>query len=352
MRPTPPAADTARRRPPHSGPRLSLLGALAVVCLLACPFVGMDQIPLDAVFSESAVSANVRDIFWQIRVPRVCVGFLAGAGLAVCGMAFQSMFRNALATPFTLGVAGGASLGAAMYVHLGLSFAVLGLSGVSVFAFLGALGAISLVYGLTRLRHGFSTASLLLAGIAVNLFLSSFILFVQYLSDFTQSFEILRWLMGGMDIPGYDSVWNLAPPVLTAGAVLFALTHELNLMATGEELAISRGVNVRRTKHVLFAATSLCVGAVVAICGPIGFVGMMAPHMCRLLVGANHRRLLPATFLFGGVFLTVCDTAARTLKAPAEIPVGIVTAVLGGPFFVWLLVRAPAGGLHIAHAKR
>jgi iron complex transport system permease protein len=275
-------------------------------------------------------------IFWQIRVPRVAVGFLAGAGLGVCGMAFQALFRNALATPFTLGVAGGASLGAAIYVRLGFSFALLSVSGVSVFAFLGALAAVSLV-------HGFNTGTLLLAGIAVNLSLSSLILLIQYMSDFTHSFQIVRWLMGGLEVMGYESLLSLAPLVFTGVAVLAGLTHELNLMTAGEELAVSRGVEVRRLKHVLFLTTSVCVGGVVAVCGPIGFIGMMAPHICRLLVGANHRRLLPATCLFGGMFLVVCDTAARIMIAPAEMPVGVITSVLGGPFFIWLLVGGRAG---------
>jgi len=310
--------------------------------------VGMEPIPVTVLSDSGAVDGALRTVFWQIRVPRTCIGFLAGAGLAACGMAFQAMFRNALATPFTLGVAGGASLGAALYVRFGLSFALLGISGVSIFAFLGALGSISLVYGLTRLRHGFSTAALLLAGIAVNLFFSSLIMLIQYTSNYAHSFRIMRWLMGGLEIMGYERVFQLMPLVGISILVLYAVTHELNLMTVGEELAISRGVDVRRTKGILFIATSICVGGIVAVCGPIGFIGLMAPHICRLLVGGGHRRLLPATCLFGGLFLIICDTLARTAIAPAEIPVGVITSVLGGPFFVWLLVRTPAGGLNIA----
>ena len=321
---------------------LSALALGSLACLLLCPFAGMERLPFAVLRGARDLPGNVHTIFWQVRVPRVCTAFLVGAGLAACGMAFQAMFRNPLAPPFTLGVAGGASLGAALYVWLGFSFAVLSISGVSVFAFLGALGSISLVYGLTRLRHGFSTATLLLAGIAVNLFSSSLIMLIQYLSDLAGSFKILHWLMGGLEGMGYDRVLGLAPLVATGVLILFAMTHELNLMSVGEELAISRGVDVRRVKHILFLATSICVGAVVAVCGPIGFVGMMVPHMCRLLVGSNHRHLLPTTCLFGGVFLTLCDTLARVLIAPAEIPVGIITSVLGGPFFIWMLVRAPA----------
>jgi iron complex transport system permease protein len=330
---------------------LPALIVFALACLAVCPFIGMEHIGPGALFGEDPAADGARTIFWQIRVPRVTIGFLAGAGLAACGMAFQAMFRNALATPFTLGVAGGASLGAALYVRAGLSFAVLSVSGISIFAFLGALGSICLVYGLTRLRRGFSTATMLLAGIAVNLFFSSLILFIQYMSDFTHSFQILRWLMGGLEVMGYESVLNLAPMVAAGVLVLFALTHELNLMTVGEELAISRGANVHRIKRVLFLATSVCVGGVVAVCGPIGFVGMMAPHICRLLVGSNHRVLLPACCFFGGAFMVLCDAAARTLIAPAEIPVGVITSVLGGPFFIWLLVRSPSSGLILGGAR-
>ena len=322
---------------------LGVLAVVAVGSLLLCPFLGMERIPLAVLRGGADLPGNARTIFWNVRVPRILTAFVVGTGLSVCGMAFQAMFRNPLATPFTLGVAGGASLGAALYVRLGLSFAFLTVSGASFFAFLGALGSVFLVYGLTRLRRGFSTATLLLAGIAVNLFSSSLIMLLQYLSSFTHSFEILRLLMGGLETMGYDRLLGLAPLVATAVLLLFALTHELNLMSVGEELAISRGVNVRRVKHILFLTTSVCVGGVVAACGPIGFVGMMVPHICRLLVGSNHRLLLPTTCLFGGLFLVVCDTVARVLVAPTEIPVGIVTSVLGGPFFIWLLVRAPIG---------
>ncbi len=248
------------------------------------------------------------------------------------------MFRNPLTTPFTLGVSSGASLGAAIYVRFGVSLTIMGISGMSLFAFLGAILSIMLVYGLTMAKRGFSTATMLLAGVAISFFFSSVILFTQYMSDFTHSFRILRWLMGGLEVVGFDAALNMLPFVISGSVIILCLTHELNLMTTGEELAISRGVDVKKTKNLLFFATSLMVGGVVAICGPIGFVGMMAPHICRLLIGPDHRYLTPATILFGGMFLTLCDTLARALIAPAEIPVGVITALLGGPFFIWLLL--------------
>ncbi|MCD6353539.1 MAG: iron ABC transporter permease, partial [Proteobacteria bacterium] len=256
----------------------------------------------------------------------------------VSGMTFQAMFRNPLATPFTLGVSSGAALGASLYIRFGLPFTLLGISGTSISAFSGAILAIFLVYGLTKAKKGFSTATMLLAGVAISFSFSSIILFTQYMSGLTQSFRILRWLMGGLEVVGFDSVWNIFPFVISGSAIVLYLTHELNLMTTGDDIAISRGVNVKLVRKVLFFATSLMVGGVVAICGPIGFVGMMAPHICRLLIGWDHRYLTPASLLFGGMFLTLCDILSRTVIAPAEIPVGVITALVGGPFFLWLLL--------------
>lgn len=280
-----------------------------------------------------------QQILSQIRIPRMLLAFLAGAGLAVCGMVFQAMFHNPLATPFTLGVASGASLGAAIYVYFGFSFSLLMIDGISFFAFLGSLVTISFIYTISRIRAGFSPETLLLTGVAVSFFFSSLILVTQYLSDSTASFQILRWLMGSVITIGYHDLLQLLPFVSICIAVILLLSHELNLLTTGDEIALSRGVAVQKTRYVLFFITSLCVGAIVSICGPIGFVGMMVPHICRLFIGSDHRWLTPASIFFGGGFLIFCDSIARLLIAPAEIPVGIVTTLLGGPFFLWLLIR-------------
>ncbi len=318
---------------------LILLGLLAFAFFVfgLAPLVGMRMTPLSAIFNPAA-GGKESEIFWMLRMPRVCVSFLAGAALAVSGMSFQALFRNPLATPFTLGVSSGAALGAAIYIRAGLSVALLGIPGISISAFTGAALSILLVYGFTRLRSGFTTATMLLAGVAISFFFSSVNLFTQYISDFTQTFRIIRWLMGGLEVVGFRSVLDMLPFVVVGALVIFYLTHELNLLATGEEIAASRGVNIQFVRRAIFFATSLMVGGVVAVCGPIGFVGMMSPHICRLIIGPDHRYLAPATLLFGGAFLTVCDTFARTIIAPAEIPVGVITALLGGPFFIWLLI--------------
>jgi len=316
---------------------LIIILLFAIVVVVGAPLIGMESLSLNSILHPAEGGTDAL-IFWTYRVPRTCVAFLAGAALAISGMAFQAIFRNPLATPFTLGVASGASLGAAIYVRLGLAISVFGVSGVSAFAFTGALLSILIVYGLTRIKSGFSIGTMLLAGVALNFFFSSAILFTQYMSDLINTVRILRWTMGGLEIMGYEPVLNMVPFVVSGIAIILFLSHELNLLMTGEELAISRGANVGKIKKVLFFATSLMVGGVVAICGPIGFVGMMVPHICRLLIGADHRYLTVATILFGGAFLTLCDLLARTLIAPAEMPVGIITALLGGPFFIWLLL--------------
>jgi len=237
-------------------------------------------------------------------------------------------------------VASGASLGAAIYVSLGLSFSFLGINGTSFAAFSGALLAISIVYSISRFRQGFSTETLLLTGVAISFFFSSLILFTQYISNVTDSFRILRWLMGELSIIGYRDLMQLLPFVTFCTAVILWLGRELNLLMAGDDIAISRGVAVKQIRYILFFTTSLCVGAIVALCGPIGFIGMMVPHICRLIIGTDHRWLTPATLMFGGGFLVVCDTISRLIIAPAEIPVGVITTLLGGPFFLWLLIRS------------
>lgn len=313
------------------------LAIFAACTLVLAPFAGMQRIPLAAVLDPASGSVESR-IFWEMRVPRVIVAFLAGSALAASGMTFQALFRNPLATPFTLGVSSGAAFGAALAVLAGRSFAPFGIPGMSVGSFLGALCSIAAVYGFARARKGFSTAVMLLAGVAMSFLFSSLILFLQYMSDFTQSFRIVRWLMGGIETVGAGSALEILPFTVFGVAAVLLLTNELNLISAGEDIAVSRGVNLGRVKTALFLAVSLMIGGVVSVCGPIGFIGMMSPHIMRIFVGANHRSLAPAVLLFGGAFLTLCDTAARTVIAPAEIPVGVITALLGGPFFLWLLL--------------
>lgn len=323
---------------------LIILLLLSILIIPVASLVGGQSIPFSVIFDTASDEATSM-IFWQIRLPRACLAWIAGAGLALAGMAFQALFRNALATPFTLGVSSGASFGAAVGMRSGLGVLFLGFSDVSVGAMLGALLAIFLVYGLTRVKRDCSTATMLLAGVAVNFFFSSLILLIQYTADFYDTFRILRWLMGGFQMVGFDAPLQALPFVIIGAGLLAALVGELNLLTTGEDLAASRGVSVKRIKLLLFFSVSVMVGVIVSICGPVGFVGLMCPHICRLLVGTDHRKLLPATLLFGGSFLVICDTTARTIFAPTELPVGICTTFLGAPFFLLLLLRSQKGGV-------
>lgn len=317
---------------------LLILSLVSLSVIFFAPLVGAERIPWEAVWNPTPENASAM-IFWQIRLPRAMLAWIAGAGLALGGMVFQAMFRNPLAEPFTLGVSSGAALGATLCVRLGLSFSLLGFSGAALGGMVGAVLAIGIVYSLMRLRPGLTASTMLLAGVAVNFFFGSMILLVQYTADFYDTFRILRWMMGGLQLVGFDAALHLAPVVLLVAGITALFTSELNLLTLGDEWAISRGVAVTRVKTILFFSISLMVGVAVSLCGPIGFIGLMCPHICRLIVGANHRHLLPATLLFGGAFLVLCDTVARTVMAPAELPVGIFTSFLGGPFFIWLLLR-------------
>ena len=313
---------------------LALLLVLWAVVLAGAPLIGSNPVSLEDVFRGEPSAST---IFWQIRLPRVLLALLAGAGLAVSGLSFQTLFRNPLAEPYTLGIAGGAALGAVLALRVE-GGELLGLPLVAFASFAGAVGATALIVGLALRRHGVETPTLLLAGIAVSLSSSAIILFLQYLSDSTQTFRMVRWMMGGLAVVGYTEVLWLVPWVLVGSAVLLALRWELNLLLTGEELAASRGVDLARLRFRVLLATSLMVGALVAVAGPIGFVGLIVPHILRRFVGHDHLFLAPACLLGGGAFLTICDAAARTVMAPAELPVGILTALLGGPFFLWLLI--------------
>lgn len=321
--------------------RLTLLLAVSLLVLLVAPFVGVEPVSPEVLRNPGGTDAG-SVIFWQLRLPRVLAGFLAGAGLAIGGAAFQALFRNPLATPFTLGVAGGAAFGVALASRLGIGIALVGVGVNSAAALVGALLAVAVVWGLTHLRPAFSTMVLLLAGVAMSFFFSSLILFLQYTASLGDSYRIVRWLMGGLAWVDWRGLLQMVPFVAVGIAALAFRARELDLLSLGSDVAASRGVDVAGTRRWIFLATSVMVGGVVAACGPIGFVGLMAPHICRLLLGAEHRLLLPASCLFGGSFLVLCDAAARTVMAPVELPVGVITAFLGGPFFLWLLLRRVA----------
>jgi len=317
-------------------------GALACLTCVLAPLVGSTHINLLRAFDRSIPFADNVDaqIFFVARLPRVLSGALVGAALAAAGVIFQAMLRNPLATPFTLGVSAGSSLGAMLAIIFGASMAIGPLSPVPLASLVGASLAAAIVYWLAAPQgRAMSTSVLLLAGVTLNSFFSALIMFVQYIADFSQVYRAARWLMGDLDVGGFGPILAVLPLLAIALVIFAVLPSSLNLLSVGTDAAAARGVNVPRVQRLAFISASLATSAAVSLAGPIGFVGIVVPHLVRLMVGVDHRIVLPASALFGAAFLVACDLIARTLFAPVEIPVGVVTAMLGGPFFLWLLVR-------------
>ena len=321
---------------------VSAFAVFALAVMLWAPTVGSTDISLSKAFDTSIPWEDNVDaqIFFVARLPRVLSGGLVGATLAAAGVVLQAMLRNPLAEPFTLGVAAGAALGAMLAMTSGLDVGVMGVSSIPVASFIGSLVAISIVYAFASSRkRGLSTNVLLLAGVTLNSFFSALILFVQYMADFTQSFRTVRWLMGDLDVGSYTPIIAATPFIVAAFAVFAILPRTLNLLTMGEDVAAARGVEVVHAQRWAFLSASLATGAAVSLGGPIGFIGIVVPHLVRLMVGSDHRIVLPAAALFGAAFTVLCDLTARTIMAPLELPVGIITALIGGPFFLWLLVK-------------
>jgi iron complex transport system permease protein len=321
---------------------LAGFGTLAVAAILIAPLIGSTHISLRRAFDPAVPFGENVDaqIFFVARLPRTLAGALVGSMLASAGVVFQGLLRNPLATPFTLGVSAGAALGAMLAITFGWSFAWAGIPAAPAASFIGSLAAVAIVYALARARHsGMSTNVLLLAGVTMNAFFSALILFVQYFADFAETYRILRWLMGDLDISSYEPLLTALPLVLVSFGVFAWLARPLNLLSLGGESAGTHGLNVTRAQRAAFVSASLATGAAVSVGGPVGFIGIIVPHLVRLLVGSDHRLVLPASALFGAAFLIACDVVARTAMSPLELPVGVITALIGGPFFLWLLVR-------------
>ncbi len=300
--------------------------ALAVVAV-AAPLIGSTHIDLASAFA--GVSPD-HEIFFYARLPRVILAMLGGAGLAVTGVLFQCMLRDPLAEPYTLGVSSGASVGAVMAICFGLR-------ATGVASLIGAAVVLLVVLGMSLEGRRLSSFTLLLTGVTMNSMAFAVILFLHSVASFAQSFAISRWLMGGLDAVEYSTLAWLAAAVLPVCGVVLWRAPQWNLLAVGEEWAASRGVSTVQLTTLGYVAGSILTGLITALTGPIGFVGLIVPHALRLRFGADHRALLPCAILLGAAFLVVCDTLSRTVIAPTEIPVGVLTALCGGPFFLWLL---------------
>ncbi|MEE0515525.1 MAG: iron ABC transporter permease [Emergencia sp.] len=324
---------------------ISLIGAAVVI--LVCTFFGAADITIrdtliilankaGGFFSEEAAAFGAKaTIIWKLRFPRTLLAFLTGGALAVCGGVYQAIFKNPMADPFVLGISSGAAFGATIGIVLSIPATFLGMNTVSAFAFAGALLSIFFVYHIAKVGRQANTTSLLLCGVAVNQLLTAVISFVMLISA-NEMKKIYFWTLGSFSARGWDHVTTVLPYIVIGLAVVFLFARELDIMVLGDETAVRFGVNVERNKRILFVVTSLMMAACVSVSGIIGFVGLVSPHIVRLIFGPVHRRLLPMSFVLGGIVLCICDTIARSVMA-AEIPVGIITAIVGAPFFIYLL---------------
>jgi len=320
---------------------LTVLGVVLTGVALAALFVGSAGLSASAVARALAGRAEASSVeaivTLSLRLPRVAVAVLAGAALAVAGVGFQALTRNPLAEPSILGVSSGAAFGVVLAQILGFRTGILAALGVAVFAFGGALLAAAVVYLIAVAPGGLAVQTLLLAGVIVGIFFSAAITVIISVVDFNRLSGVIHWLLGNLaPIPAASLALFAA---LAAGGVWLILNsaRELNLLALGEEAASQLGVDAERLKRRVFVAAALLTGTVVAFTGPIGFVGLIVPHVLRSLVGQDNRFLVPTAALAGGAFLLAADTLARNVVAPAELSVGVITAFCGAPFFVWVL---------------
>ena len=281
-------------------------------------------------------------ILLHVRLPRLILAFFVGGSLAAVGVSLQALLRNPLADPSVLGISSGAALGAAVALLFGVGATVWSMSTLPICAFLGAVVSLLIIYRIAATHYGFSIYTLLLAGVVLSVIFSALITFLTSIADPNRAFGMLAWLLGSLTGPDYQTLVVLTVYLVGGFCVLGSQAQSLNLLTLGEEAARSLGVEVERVKKIVFFSTALMTGAVVAFSGVIGFVGLIVPHAVRLTLGADHRLLLPIAALTGGIFLMLADTVARTLLSPAEIPVGVITALVGGPIFLYLLMNRRA----------
>jgi len=315
-------------------------GLLFLCVLLVLPWIGPESLDPEKIFKFLSGS-NTPDgsIFWYQRVPRVILGLLAGGALAVVGASFQVLFRNPLVEPFTLGVSGGAALGAFVAISVpGLWLAWGPFSTLQILSILGASLSLTLIYRLAHRHEGVSIYTLLLAGVTISIMCGGGILLLTYLSNPGALVVFQRWMMGGIDVVGFTELSTLFPILLPGLGILFLHANDLNHIALGEEMALGHGVDVKSVQRDVFIGGGLATAAVVSLVGPIGFVGLIVPHAVRRLSGYDQRIVLSGSFFLGGASLALCDALARTVLAPTELPVGIITALIGGPLFIYLLI--------------
>ncbi|MBK6648104.1 MAG: iron ABC transporter permease [Anaerolineales bacterium] len=326
-------------------PFLSSLLLLALALLLSLA-IGSVFIPLKEIFAalQGNGTALTENILWKIRLPRTVLIALTGMALGGSGAAYQGLFRNPLADPYLIGIAAGAGLGAVVSMTVQWSYSFWGLMAIPFSAFIGALFTVTFVYFLARVGQTAPVTNLILAGVAVSSFATSLMSFIMLRSD-GELRRAMSWLMGGAIQLSWTSVLAMLPYLVIGLGTLTLHGHALNLLQFGDEQAQQLGLNVQRTKRVILVTSSLATAAAVSFAGIIGFVGLVVPHIMRLWFGGDYRRLIPLSILGGATTLLVSDVIARVALAPQELPVGIVTALAGAPFFLWILRRTKTQGL-------
>lgn len=345
----PPTKEAAQRQPRRRGLLLLVgLAAVVVVALLGVAWGSFSMPPatIAAMFwrrmiGETAAAtwpAAWETVVFDIRLPRIILAALVGGALSQAGAVYQGLFRNPLADPYLIGVSSGAGLGATIAIAFGLPLRWGGLGAVSLLAFIGALGATVLVYLISRVGGRTSVTTLLLAGVALGAFLGSVTTFLMFRAkDAFHTVHIVGWLMGSFALSNWAKVRLLGPVLAVGGALLWAYAHRLNVLQLDDDQAQQLGVPVERTRLILIVAASLVTATAVAVSGVIGFVGLIVPHAVRLVWGPDYRFLLPMSGLCGAIFMILADGLARSLLSPTELPVGVVTAFCGAPFFLYLL---------------
>jgi iron complex transport system permease protein len=316
---------------------LMILLGLAIICGLSWGATGggIDAV-LKTIFGGSASDETAAMIIWKLRLPRVLLASQVGAALALGGLVFQALLLNPLAEPYILGVSGGSAVGAIIGIILGLSR----FPGVSTIAFIGSMATLGLVLMLSGGQSILKKDSLLLAGVMVNAFCSAVIMFLMSITHDSRLHNIIFWLMGDMSLSDMAQVGYLALMLVPCFVLTFSLSHAMNLMLMGKETAMTMGVHIRSVTLALLCTTSFMISATVAQCGLLGFVGLIIPHLLRLILGSDHRILVPACILGGGAYMVFCDLLARILPKTGEMPVGVITALIGAPLFIILLKRS------------
>ena len=324
--------------------RLLWICGILLVVLAFAMFAGVASGPAGSgwvsvyqlLVGKGEVDATLSAIILKIRLPRVCLAALVGATLSLGGLVFQALLRNPLAEPFILGVSGGAAIGAIIGIMSGLSY----FPGVSTTAFLGSSGTLALILFLTAGQSFVKKESLLLSGVMVNAFCSALIMFLISVTLDTRLHSIIFWLMGDLSAADNPQVGLLAMMLVPCFLLLFWFSHTMNLLLMGKEMAQTMGVNIKAVTLMLLVVSSFMVSATVSYCGLVGFVGLVIPHLLRRLLGADHRILVPACVLGGGAYLVICDIFARTLARQGEMPIGVITAIIGAPLFILLLKKS------------